>query len=1173
MAGQTPFYGLTFFDFRDRFDLPINVRKEIERFLLIDKQLYGLYTIFGNGVIRGWNLQEPEDAIQQNSISVTVTPGIGIIGLLATETTLPEVVQDLPSNDTVDIWAILTGGTINNRDVQFIWSRTAPSDSAVRLGRVATGSNEIVSIDSSFRDEIGFIELIKEEIAKHKHRGTPTKIDLQQETRNQLPGARMEDFDASKIISGRFDVERIPKLDHNDLENNGLLTHAALDSFVRTITAGNRELLGEVGSVNLMRLLTSWKYKYPIIDDGFINSMTVIPGVTDSRFIDFDASTAWIDLSSQCISGRPTSIGQIRSIIWETTTAFLTAYDRNLVTIANDQVFLTRGGSSAQFIENFEQVTSGGQNIPGFTTATQVISDDLEVISNDSDGFRTQGFYGGEFKTDRSFRAIYTKTINVNKDWSLFDELVVDVKSLAITHGSVYMYFVHEEADGTEVKSQDYLLLGPDEITSNPDPNANGFEQRSFSIANATRGNVSRLVFYTDDIVTKHKFYIDNIFLRNQALFPPEGFIRFRFSSGVPVTFSSLIWESEEPDGTELRVRIRTANSPSLLNRAVFTSPLNSGDVFSLSGTDCEIDIQLFSNDERTATPVLDFLELQIIIDSEEVGFTITDAEDWDRGSYINTEREFDDFTFDSFISIADPVPVNNVYYSFKNVISEVDPDGTAVSGFQGARFLLSPKQAKNFFTNQGQRGFKFPFSVYRLESRNFLLADLDNDRLLEVQPDGTFVRGLGSHNESDDTFFYPMTAVYNPRTGVLTTTFSQEVDGDDLQIGNVRLWIGGSPINLGANDTVLAPTKTTRILEIQLSPDKVAQLRDTQSIVTVQYLPASFPTEFSLTQSAQELIGIQGLEVFIGDFVFIDGIRRPVFGNILANGNWIAGNSSIFFEEAGVGGTTTRIEVQVGQSESFQLEVDPPEDGFFVQWQVTIPTEVNNIVSFSAPPPGNRATVNIANPSEDQVGEFTLTFIAEYRDINTQEVVSSTQNQAVLAIVPEGGSDSGGDDSTEQASIIEVNRETEEVVFNYDSVKFSDFSLGSVYEVDENNFLIAGIVQIDDTMVDPGDAAETFEEQAAQKLAQYRGKVVIVDRNTKAISFQYDTPDGSYASDAVIDTNNNFVVAETSFVSNSGRVVKLDSFGNVIFQIGGGTFSKINDVRALVNGNVFIST
>ena len=83
----------------------------------------------------------------------------------------------------------------------------------------------------------------------------------------------------------------------------------------------------------------------------------------------------------------------------------------------------------------------------------------------------------------------------------------------------------------------------------------------------------------------------------------------------------------------------------------------------------------------------------------------------------------------------------------------------------------------------------------------------------------------------------------------------------------------------------------------------------------------------------------------------------------------------------------------------------------------------------------------------------------------------------------------------------------------------------------------------------------------------------MIVDRNTKAISFQYDTPDGSYASDAVIDTNNNFVVAETSFVSNSGRVVKLDSFGNVIFQIGGGTFSKINDVRALVNGNVFIST
>ena len=56
MAGSTPFFGLSYFDFRDRLDTLINVRKEIDRFMLIDKQLYGMYLIFGNGIIEGWEI-------------------------------------------------------------------------------------------------------------------------------------------------------------------------------------------------------------------------------------------------------------------------------------------------------------------------------------------------------------------------------------------------------------------------------------------------------------------------------------------------------------------------------------------------------------------------------------------------------------------------------------------------------------------------------------------------------------------------------------------------------------------------------------------------------------------------------------------------------------------------------------------------------------------------------------------------------------------------------------------------------------------------------------------------------------------------------------------------------------------------------------------------------------
>ena len=1171
MAGSTPYLGLSFFDFKDRLDLPINVRKEIDRFLMIDKQLYGLYTIFGNGVITGWSVSEPVRDSQAQSIQVVVSTGMGIINLSAVQTTFPISVRNLPPNDTVDIYATVTGGTISSRSVEFIWSRVSPGSGSVRLARITTGSNDVISIDDDYRDEIGFIELIEAEIAAHKHRGSPSKIDLQQETRNQLPGARMEDFDAAKIVSGRLDAARIPILDHNDLDNNGSLTHAALDSFVRTISSGNRELLGEIGGVNLLKLMLAWKYLNPTMDEGFINTVTVIPGLTSNSFIDFDASSAYINLDTKCISGKPTTVGQVRSVFWETTSAFLTAYDRNLVTIASDEVSLTRGGASSRFIENFEQVPQSNTNIPGFSVETQVIADNLTVTSEGADSLRTEGFYSGKFNTDRDFRAMYTKQISSSRDWSLYDEIVLDIKSLAITHGAVYMYFVNGEGEDVE-QSQTYLILGTDEITVNSDPEVNGFERRSVSISEENRSDVREIVIYTDDIKTKHVFYIDNIFLRNQSLFPPEGYIRFRYSSSVSVNFNAINFENTVPDGCNLRVRIRVANSPGLLSRSVFTSPLNSGDVFDLDGTDAEIDVMLFSNTARTATPVLESLEMQLIVDSEEIGFTINEADSWDRGTYISAERGFDDMRSVSRITIADPVPVGNIYYSFRNGVNEIDPSLSAVHGFQGSRFFLSPKQSSNYAESQGQRGFSYPFSVYRLPTRNFLIADLDNDRVLEVDADGNFVRGIGSHNVSDDSFFYPLVACYNSRTGILTTCFSKEAESDDLDKTKIILWIGGSPIALGANDEIVDSSKTNRILEIELSSDKQAQLFNTESDITVEYRSGAFPQAFEFSESAQLVYGLQGIEVFVGDFAYIEGIHRPVYANILENENWIIANSSIVFDEQQEV-AVNRYEVLVGSSEQFTVEVDAPDEGFYVQWRITIPVELNNVVSYSTPPPGNVTTVNVTNPPTDVIGEWRLNLIAEYRNIQTLEVVSSTQNTAVLAIAAE--TSGGSEEETEFASVLEINIEDETAGFSYSGIKFSDYSLGSVYEVNENLFLIAGISPLDDAMTtpvnDPGE--ETLAQEAARKLENYRGKVLVIDRESKNVSFQYDLPDGSYASDAVLDDDNNYVVAETSFVSNSGRIVKLDSFGNVTWQVGGGLFSKINDVRSLNNGNVFIST
>lgn len=47
MAGRTQYYGLGYFDYRDRVDSAGGVRLEQERFLTIDRQIFGMYSLLG----------------------------------------------------------------------------------------------------------------------------------------------------------------------------------------------------------------------------------------------------------------------------------------------------------------------------------------------------------------------------------------------------------------------------------------------------------------------------------------------------------------------------------------------------------------------------------------------------------------------------------------------------------------------------------------------------------------------------------------------------------------------------------------------------------------------------------------------------------------------------------------------------------------------------------------------------------------------------------------------------------------------------------------------------------------------------------------------------------------------------------------------------------------------
>lgn len=302
MASSTNFYNLGYFDFGDLLNSGISAALEIDRFVFIDKQMYGIYQVFGNGVISGWELED-NGFSGDTGISLSIGDGIAIVNSLAAETFGPSAINFLPPNSTVFIYAVAQGSTYNNREIDFLASKTTVGGSALLIGTVTTGASSIQSISTENRSLVSFEQLVQDQIDSHKHRGTPSKIDLTKEVKNQLQSSKIEDFDASKVQEGRFSPDRIPAINHNDLENKGLLTHAQLDSFVSSLSSTNQVLLGETVASNRILQTLFLMYQYPNAAEFMYNELDFIPGISPDSQMDEENSTAFIDKISKCIVG------------------------------------------------------------------------------------------------------------------------------------------------------------------------------------------------------------------------------------------------------------------------------------------------------------------------------------------------------------------------------------------------------------------------------------------------------------------------------------------------------------------------------------------------------------------------------------------------------------------------------------------------------------------------------------------------------------------------------------------------------------------------------------------------------------------------------------------------------------------------------------------------------
>lgn len=1111
MPSSTRYYGIGFFDFGP-LGTDFNSQVEISRFAFLDKILYGLMSIFGNGVVSGWTVTASEAFV------IGINEGYGNINFMSARTTFPTTLDGLPRNSIVYIYAQTKARTTFTEEVEFLFDGSANLSltnlNTILLSKVTLGNLGIEAIDNTVRQDIGFIELIKASIRTHKHRGGslyPSKIDLASEVQGQLPSFRIADFDAEKIVSGTFDLERLPLLDHSDLLNVGLLTHPQLDSFVKTLDNNNTELFGEIGVSNWLQQILAAKLLYEDvssslysgsqIDEFMVNEFAVIPGVTPNSRIDFDNTTAEIDLNEHFIRGIPPTTGTSFFVNYNTALAWKSQFLDNLIVVGDSLTlaFDPDQRTTTTVIEDFESSTKPEEDLSPklFKEQNVTLVDKAMVLSNNNSSNITDGFYSGQFTHQQTFRVQFVKEFSTAQDWSQYDVFTLQIKCLSQIHGSVKLYFT----DTSSNKSPDFVLLEQDEITSQ-------FEARNIDLTTINfLDKIKSIVIYSDDHVNDFSYFIDNMNIQKALLLPEEGTMRLRYSTGSSITFGALEWISTEPVGTEIEVRARSANGTVLLNRANFTDFLNSGHNLNLQGTDLEVEFTFTPDDDRLVSPTLHSVRLTILTEAEIDGFSIDTSDEFGRGDTSNTK------IVGNTIELDTPIYVDSIYFILQNGVHQGRMDGDIFQSGDEPTILgtkdvpISPNHVfKAVEEGSGiSVGLFEPRSVVRQSDRSFVVADTFADRVLQLNEDGELLSGFGSINYAANTLF-PIAASVDIRTGILYLVWSKKVSFKTINVSKITLQSSTQKVQLikdfdkilGLSTADLQRTNTEgQIVPIHLSSQnaglaQVMPTNDTFLQVDGSTLDGVIPGGVDqLSIFYATLSSGLGIPCYIGNFAYIDGVFCPTYANKSLRNGTIVTNASIAIKD----------------------------------------------YNFSGNPEASGASVTRSS---------TVSNVIEIDDNNNQ-------------------------------------------IFGLDKMFFSPFIPGRVYEKSKSQLLIGGIRpggtngtipagQVLDFRTLSGDNAsqniqkETLNQIFFKSATPHVGSVIVYDRTVNTTLFEYTSPEGLLVSDVDIDNAGKYTVAESSF-DRSGRIIKLDTSGNITFSVGEGLYSLINDVRTKLDGSMIIST
>lgn len=343
------------------------------RFQTIERQLYWLFDIFGNGIIDddpdnpSWYILNVTG--DNKSRQVSITPGRGHISWKSCVTT-DAYILDIPAppnlgtnqSFTYYIYAEANKTTPHKQTVKFFASNTELTDldRFVGLGCVvATQTTNGIVLTPNNAAECGRVEIslfstIASIVNRHKHIGgsrNPSPIDLRSHVQGKLSGDFIEDGDLSKFTKGTLDAERLPQIDHNTLTRRGTLTHSEIDSLLAALEIDYSDRLSDLFGVNILQFGLAAKKRdgWSDIDAKTVNAILYVPGVTPDSYASYyedyasyglvgigqpyvpdNVELAVIDKDNREIRGSLSSPINSDAIAWITDTDFTTALNLGL---------------------------------------------------------------------------------------------------------------------------------------------------------------------------------------------------------------------------------------------------------------------------------------------------------------------------------------------------------------------------------------------------------------------------------------------------------------------------------------------------------------------------------------------------------------------------------------------------------------------------------------------------------------------------------------------------------------------------------------------------------------------------------------------------------------------------------------------------------------------------